>query len=53
MYDKAGNITKITRQGRNGKPWEVRYDYDLKNRIIHAGDCFGPVFQYEVGRTIS
>lgn len=46
-YDKAGNITNILRQGRNGEPWEVRYDYDLKDRIIHASDCYGPVFRYE------
>ena len=46
-YDYAGNITKLLRQGRDGVPWEISYDYDLKDRIIHADDCLGPVFQYE------
>ncbi|WP_333651505.1 RHS repeat-associated core domain-containing protein [Lacrimispora sp.] len=46
-YDVAGNITKAVRQGKDGEPWEIQYDYDLKDRIIHVGDCLGPVFQYE------
>jgi len=46
-YDKAGNITKLIRQGKDGMPWEIRYSYDLKDRITHANDYFGPVFQYE------
>ena len=46
-YDKAGNITKLLRQGKNGSPWEISYDYDLKDRIIHANDRLGPVFKYE------
>lgn len=45
-YDPAGNITKITRQGKGQDAWELRYDYDLKDRIIHAEDCLGPVFSY-------
>ncbi|GKG98488.1 MAG: RHS repeat-associated core domain-containing protein [Enterocloster bolteae] len=46
-YDKAGNITKLIRQGKDGMPWEISYSYDLKDRITHANDYFGPVFQYE------
>ena len=46
-YDKAGNITKLVRQGKDGMPWEISYSYDLKDRITHANDYFGPVFQYE------
>ena len=46
-YDYAGNITGITRQGKGLEAWETRYDYDLKDRIIHAKDCLGPVFVYE------
>ena len=46
-YDRAGNITKLVRQSRNGQPWELCYDYDLKDRITHANDCMGSVFQYE------
>ena len=46
-YDHAGNITKLARQGRNGQPWEISYDYDLKDRVIHSNDYLGPVFQYE------
>ncbi len=46
-YDYAGNIIGITRQGKGLEAWETRYDYDLKDRIIHAKDCLGPVFIYE------
>ena len=46
-YDYAGNIIGITRQGKGLEAWETRYDYDLKDRIIHAKDCLGPVFVYE------
>jgi RHS repeat-associated protein len=46
-YDNAGNITKIARQGKGGEVWELDYQYDLKNRIIHVEDCLGPVFRYE------
>ena len=46
-YDHAGNITKLARQGRNGQSWEISYDYDLKDRVTHANDYLGPVFQYE------
>ena len=46
-YDYAGNITGITRQGKGLEAWETRYDYDLKDRIIHAKDCLGLVFIYE------
>lgn len=46
-YDKAGNITKLIRQGKDGMPWEIRYSYDLIDRITHANDYFGPIFQYE------
>lgn len=46
-YDHAGNITKLSRQGRNGQSWEIGYDYDLKDRVTHANDYLGPVFQYE------
>ena len=46
-YDKAGNITKVTRQGKGKEAWEIGYSYDLKDRITHVKDCLGPVFQYE------
>ena len=46
-YDYAGNIIGITRQGKGLEAWETRYDYDLKDRIIHAKDCLSPVFVYE------
>ncbi|MFT4104627.1 MAG: DUF6531 domain-containing protein, partial [Lacrimispora sp.] len=46
-YDRAGNITQIIRQGKGKEAWETGYSYDLKDRIIHVKDCFGPVFQYE------
>ena len=46
-YDQAGNITKIARQGKENEVWELEYQYDLKNRIIHVKDCLGPVFHYE------
>ncbi|WP_077611728.1 RHS repeat-associated core domain-containing protein [Clostridium sp. Marseille-P2415] len=49
-YDKAGNITRIARQGKGGEVWELEYDYDLKDRIIHVSDCLGPVFRYEYDR---
>ena len=45
-YDNAGNITKITQRGKGQDAWELRYGYDLKDRITHAEDCLGPVFQY-------
>ncbi len=46
-YDQAGNITRISRQGKGGEVWEVTYHYDLKDRIVNAKDCLGPVFLYE------
>ncbi len=46
-YDRAGNITRIARQGKGGELWELSYDYDLKNRITYVKDCLGPVFRYE------
>lgn len=46
-YDSAGNITKVSRQGKGGEIWEIIYDYDLKDRIINASDCLGPVFGYQ------
>ena len=49
-YDSAGNITKITRQGKGQEVWELRYDYDLKDRITHVEDCLGPVFRYAYDR---
>ena len=49
-YDSAGNITKITRQGKGQEAWELRYDYDLKDRITHVEDCLGPVFRYAYDR---
>lgn len=49
-YDNAGNITKITRQGKGQDAWELRYDYDLKDRITHVEDCLGPVFRYTYDR---
>ena len=49
-YDSAGNITKITRQGKGQDAWEIRYGYDLKDRITHVGDCLGLVFQYAYDR---
>ncbi|MEY8356558.1 RHS repeat-associated core domain-containing protein [Lachnospiraceae bacterium 54-53] len=49
-YDKAGNIVRIARQGKGKRAWELAYDYDLKDRIIHVNDCLGPVFRYEYDR---
>jgi len=49
-YDKAGNITKVTRQGRGSSEWNICYDYDLKDRLTHVEDCLGPVFRYEYNK---
>lgn len=45
-YDLAGNIRKVTRCGKGQEPWDVQFDYDLKDRITHVKDCLGPVFRY-------
>jgi len=46
-YDKAGNISKVTRQGRGSSEWDnIYYDYDLKDRLTHVEDCLGSVFRY-------
>jgi len=49
-YDKAGNITKVTRQGRGSSEWDICYDYDLKDRLTHMEDCLGSVFRYEYNK---
>ena len=49
-YDRAGNITKLTRQGIDTDAWEISYDYDLKDRITHVEDCLGPVFIYDYNK---
>ena len=44
-YDKAGNILSVRQEGRDGQAREISYDYDLKDRFIHAGELDGPVFE--------
>ena len=43
-YDKAGNVTSVKQTGRDGRSRELTYDYDLKDRLTHAGELDGPVF---------
>ena len=49
-YDKAGNITKVARQGRGSSEWDISYDYDLKDRLTNVEDYLGPVFRYEYNK---
>ena len=46
-YDFASNITKVVQKGKETDSFELTYDYDLKDRIIHVKDCLGAVYQYE------
>ncbi|MCH5262821.1 MAG: AHH domain-containing protein, partial [Lachnospiraceae bacterium] len=43
-YDRAGNVTSVRQIGKDGKARELTYDYDLKDRLTHAGELDGPVF---------
>ena len=43
-YDRAGNVISVKQTGRDGKVRELTYDYDLKDRLTHAGELDGPVF---------
>lgn len=45
-YDRAGNILALCRKGADTESHEITYDYDLKNRLIHAKDVQGAVFEY-------
>ena len=44
-YDRAGNITSVRQEGRDGQARELACDYDLKDRLIHAGELEGPIFE--------
>lgn len=44
-YDRAGNITSVRQTGKEGQAREITYGYDLKDRLIHAGELEGPVFE--------
>lgn len=43
-YDKAGNIISVAQEGKDGQSRKVSYDYDLKDRLTHAAELDGPVF---------
>ncbi|MDE5907728.1 MAG: hypothetical protein K2H52_03125 [Lachnospiraceae bacterium] len=49
-YDKAGNILCVRQEGRDGQAREISYDYDLKDRLTHAGELDGPVFELTYDR---
>ncbi|WP_277408719.1 RHS repeat-associated core domain-containing protein [Lacrimispora xylanisolvens] len=47
VYDPAGNIIRISRQGAGEDAHETECTYDLKNRITHVKESEGAVFGYE------
>ncbi|MEY8268875.1 RHS repeat-associated core domain-containing protein [Lachnospiraceae bacterium 64-25] len=49
-YDKAGNILSVRQEGRDGQAREISYDYDLKDRLIHAAELDGPVLELTYDR---
>ena len=44
-YDRAGNITSVRQTGKEGHAREITYGYDLKDRLIHARELEGSVFE--------
>lgn len=42
-YDKAGNVTAVRQEGKEGQSREITYSHDLKDRLTRVEELDGPV----------
>lgn len=42
-YDKAGNVTSVRQEGKEGQSREITYSHDLKDRLTRVEELDGPV----------
>lgn len=42
-YDRAGNVTSVRQEGKEGQSREITYSHDLKDRLTRVEELDGPV----------